>query len=54
MPLLVEQNSRLRKCIRPEPAPLLRVPLREDDEPQQPDETACLLAEDAGVTQAAR
>ncbi|XP_070391011.1 bridge-like lipid transfer protein family member 1 isoform X1 [Dermacentor albipictus] len=54
MPLLVEQNSRLRKRTRPEPpAQLLGVPLREDEPPS--DETACLLAEDAtGAAQAAR
>ncbi|XP_037557896.2 uncharacterized protein LOC119434975, partial [Dermacentor silvarum] len=48
MPLLVEQNSRLRKRTRPEPpAQLLGVPLREDEPPS--DETACLLAEEPQV-----
>lgn len=54
MPLLIEQNSRVRKRTRPEPpAQLVGVPLREDELPS--DETACLLADDAtGMAQAAR
>lgn len=54
MPLLVEQNSRLRRRTRPDPpAQLLGVPpLREDELPS--DETACLLAEDAQVTREAK
>uniref|UniRef100_A0A131YCK3 Diaphanous n=1 Tax=Rhipicephalus appendiculatus TaxID=34631 RepID=A0A131YCK3_RHIAP len=54
MPLLVEQNSRVRKRTRPEPpAQLVGVPLREDELPS--DETACLLADDAtGAAQATR
>nr|XP_037285868.1 transmembrane protein KIAA1109 homolog [Rhipicephalus microplus] len=54
MPLLVEQNSRIRKRTRPEPpAHLVGVPLREDELPS--DETACLLADDAtGAAQVTR